>query len=244
MKLSHSSARLLTSTTHKGSVLKQNQFNTLKKFAAMFTFLTPMAALSNGFAGAYVGGHLGYVDADDDGRETSSAWSHDISPDGPAFGLLAGYNWVFDNGLVLGVEVDYEERTDTDDDSYQKDAGVTDTDYEVESEIKRAASLRGRLGYLLTPRTLIYTTAGLATARVEREFNDYEDNTSESDGMWQDGWTAGLGLEYVIKDKFSVRAEYRYSDYGENYVDVDMWEEQYNHDLSEDSFRIGLIYRF
>ncbi len=123
MKLSHSSAELLTSTTHGVNVLKQNQFNTVKKFAATLIFLTPIAALSDGFAGAYVGGHLGYVDADDDGRETSRTWAHDISPDGPAFGLLAGYNWVFDNGLVLGVEVDYEERTDTDDENYQKDAG-------------------------------------------------------------------------------------------------------------------------
>ena len=223
--------------------MKQNQFKTLRKFAAMLTFLTPMAAFSDGFAGAYVGGHLGYVDADDDGRETSSEWAHDLSPDGLAFGLLAGHNWVFDNGLVLGVEVDYEERASNDDDAYQKYAGVTDTDYDVESDIKRAASWRGRLGYLLTPRTLVYTTAGLATVRVERQFNDYYYSESESDSMWQDGWTAGLGVEYVIKDKFSVRAEYRYSDYGKNRIDVDMYGEEYDHDLSEDSFRIGLIYR-
>ncbi|MFT7300505.1 MAG: outer membrane immunogenic protein [Porticoccus sp.] len=195
------------------------------------------------------GGHLGYVNAEDEGKEIASSWANDTSPEGMTLGLLAGYSWVFDNGLVLGVEADYEERVSTDDTGYLNEAGVINTDYDLETDIKRVASLKGRLGYLLTPRTLVYTTVGLASARVERQFNDYDampqfiDADSSDDSIWQDGWIAGFGVEYVVKGKFSVRAEYSHSDYGKNQVYVDIWDETYNHELTEDSFKVGFIYR-
>jgi len=231
----------------KVCLVKLNQLVILRKSTLIFMLLAPVAAFADGFSGAYVGGQLGYVDADDDGDETSSDWSQESSPDGPSFGLLAGYNWVSDSGFLLGVEFDVEERTSTDDESYQQFAGVTNTRYTVESELKAAISLRGRIGYFLNPRTLVYTTAGVASVRVRREFKDLdleEGGGSSSETQWQDGWTAGVGLEYMMKDEFSVRAEYRYTDLGEHRIDATVYDETYSQDLSEDSFRVALIYRF
>jgi outer membrane immunogenic protein len=84
------------------------------------------------------------------------------------------------------------------------------------------ASLRARVGFLLTPRTLVYSTGGLAILREEIGANC--DGTfpvgwciapnSDSQSAIVYGWTVGGGIERMITPAWIVRGEYRYSDYG------------------------------
>lgn len=83
------------------------------------------------------------------------------------------------------------------------------------------ASLRGRVGYLVTPATLLYATGGLAW--------QHYDVTSVcasppcptgttpavvSNSVTRTGWAAGGGIETALGGNWLVRAEYRYADFG------------------------------
>lgn len=68
-------------------------------------------------------------------------------------------------------------------------------------------SIRGRLG-VAAKRVLVYATGGLALETVDTASGD--DRTSRT----RVGTTVGGGVEYAILNTVSVRAEYRYSDFG------------------------------
>jgi outer membrane immunogenic protein len=104
-----------------------------------------------------------------------------------------------------------------------------DTMYSITNVSKRLSYLgtvRGRLGYLLTPQLLIYGTAGLAYgpaqssvsifqreyAPVGGQFNNTQGNGSYSNSLA--GWTAGGGAEWMFMKNWSAKMEYLYYDLG------------------------------
>jgi outer membrane immunogenic protein len=84
------------------------------------------------------------------------------------------------------------------------------------------ASIRARAGFLLTPKTLVYSTGGLAL--MHQEVSATCDGTfpvgwcaapnADSVSSIATGWTAGGGIERMLSHAWIVRGEYRYSDYG------------------------------
>lgn len=74
------------------------------------------------------------------------------------------------------------------------------------------ASIRARAGYAFD-RALLYVTGGWAyldaTATRLTPPNEYVSTTFS-------GWTVGAGLEYAITNNWTVRGEYRYTDYGKS----------------------------
>lgn len=222
-----------------------------KKILVLLLSLFSTTAMAGGnFVGPYAGVSLGYVDGQDDGKEYDTGvfddYTQSTDPSGGLLGIFAGYNWALDNNMLIGVEADYDFRN-ADDTEFQKDAGVTDTDYPVMTDLKAAASLRARLGYLFNDKTMGYITAGYAAAKVKRTFNDITVPAAQSSTKWQDGWTAGIGVEHVVMDRMSLRAEYRYADYGDKTVSTDPlfgpdYTEEQNYD--EQSIRVGISYQF
>lgn len=133
----------------------------------------------------------------------------DLKPEGGFVGAQAGFNFVLDNGLMLGVEGDYALASLNDDGA----GGTGFFNTHVDLEIDQLASVRGRLGMAMG-QWLPFVTAGRGWAEAERStFNSIFGTSSESN--WHDGWTAGLGAEYAIDDRWSIKAEYRYYDLGE-----------------------------
>jgi outer membrane immunogenic protein len=92
--------------------------------------------------------------------------------DGFVGGVQLGYNWQA-RQIVYGVEGDVSL------------AGTHSIDW--------LASLRGRLGYLIQPRVLVYGTAGLGLV-----------NGSDTDA----GFVYGLGVEGKLTPTMSARIEY------------------------------------
>jgi outer membrane immunogenic protein len=212
--------------------------------------LSSAALADNQFAGPYLGASLGHVSGDDDGKEYDAGvfddYTQNTGPSGGLFGVFAGYNWIMKNNVLLGIEGDYDVRN-ADDRDFQDFMGVPDTDYTAETDLKAAASIRGRLGYLFNGnRTVAYVTGGYATARIERTFTEVG-VLSQSSTDWQDGWTAGIGIEHNFMKQLAVRAEYRHADYGDETVATDVvygptyTEDQ---DYDEDTFRISINYLF
>jgi len=83
------------------------------------------------------------------------------------------------------------------------------------------SSLRARLGALVTPAVLLYSTGGLTLRRQEIAATcagDYPagwcvEPRSETAGGIAVGWTVGGGAELRLARRWSLRGEYRYSEY-------------------------------
>jgi outer membrane immunogenic protein len=78
-------------------------------------------------------------------------------------------------------------------------------------------TVRGRVGYLVTPTTLFYGTGGWAYGRVTSSASATAAGlgTGASVSSTQTGgWTAGAGLEYAINPSISFKTEYLFVNLG------------------------------
>lgn len=209
------------------------------------------AVAENKFSGFYAGVQAGYVGGDDKGVElfggTPDGYTTETSPSGALVGAFAGFNKTLANNMFVGVEADLENRGGKDK-SFMKADGVVDPNYYGETELKDAGSIRGRFGYLLNGgNTAAYITAGYARANIKRTFGNTDGSGSETHSKWHDGWTLGLGAEHFVGQALTVKAEYRYADYGREIVSTaQVWpgyEQRQRYD-NEHSIRLGLAYHF
>lgn len=151
------------------------------------TYEEPAANWSGGYAGAQVG--YGFA-----GRATDG--NNRIGTDGVTGGVFAGYNHQLENGVVLGAEGDV---------GY---SGVKGSNAGTSVKSGVEGSLRGRVGYAVTPDVLPYVTAGGAAKSAKVS------DATGSDRNAVLGWTAGAGVDVKATEKVFVRGEYRYTDYG------------------------------
>jgi outer membrane immunogenic protein len=81
----------------------------------------------------------------------------------------------------------------------------------VSTKVPVQGSIRARLGVALD-RALLYITGGAAFAGFDNTYQSFAgyDTISKT----RTGWTVGGGLEYALTNNWSIRAEYRYADYG------------------------------
>lgn len=149
------------------------------------------------FAGFYAGGHAGYIapqaEVDSDG----------VSGQGLMGGLQAGYNFV-DGGLMYGVE------TDVSLSNAKPDGGCDYIGGSCEFNVRRMATLRGRVGFAADD-FLLFATGGVAATRYK--MTGYDGQGAVVDDLHtfgKFGWTAGVGVEYLLGDMTSVKLEYRY----------------------------------
>jgi opacity protein-like surface antigen len=194
------------------------------------------------WAGFYLGGTVGYGW----GQSNSDTAFSDIASTGPLLatsssnrlggaigGAQAGYNWVA--GTVLaGVEADLNY-------SGQR-AGlaslcpgevcnpalvgvVADPSvqavFEQSQKLEWFATLRGRLGAIVTPGAVAYVTGGLAVGEVMTagtvfgfDGDGNAVNTIVSSHNTKAGWTAGGGVEARLFGNWTGKLEYLYLDLG------------------------------
>src|SRR6185437_1997193 len=84
-----------------------------------------------------------------------------------------------------------------------------------------------RVGYLTTPDTLLFVSAGYANAGLSDTNIDVNSgNASEElaviDGKRFSGGFVGGGVEIRINDALSLKAEYRYADFGSENASSDI----------------------
>ncbi|RAS13497.1 outer membrane protein [Ensifer adhaerens] len=184
----------------------------------------PVAQPSPGFVwtGGYVGlqGGGGWLNGDFSAPGSSA--SEDFN--GGLLGAFAGFNfqqgdWVY--GIEGDVNYNWNDKT--------FDVGGTST--EVGTDVSGA--IRGRVGYLLNDKALLYGAGGWA---VTRGFVDVPGASKEKETF--NGWTIGAGVDYSFTDSVFGRAEYRYNDYGDkDFGGV-------NVDLDQHQFTVGVGVKF
>ena len=173
------------------------------------------SAQTSEFSGFYLGIHGGYLDFDTDTP---------IRPEGGVIGAHAGYNYFF-GPVLLGVEADF----DWSDADYRQ----ADTFLAITADVETAASLRGRLGWLATPNTLLFATAGYSWTELHSSTTliglGTRSKTTDADGA-----VVGGGVEYKFTQSFSGRLE------GLHY-----WVQDSRGTIGEtDVIRAGLSYHF
>lgn len=212
--------------------------------------LGPLGYASEGapgdnWTGLYAGGHYGYASADVSGVTTTSngglapdTEAANFSDNGRVGGVQLGYNYQFDNKLVLGIEGDFtllgekSGKTSTLVTELPALAAAGHLESETEYELDWMASLRGRLGYSFG-RLMVYGTGGVGLLQqtgtrsqyAASQFNANPTSTqhhfSETQRETSLGWTAGAGFEFAFANNWSLKGEYSYSNYGEADLDFD-----------------------
>lgn len=176
-------------------------------------------------------------------------------------GLEAGYNYVMDSGLLLGIETDFN--------IYDITGGKTNS---VQSRITNPTvppttytytlsqsvdtdflwTLRPRIGYAMD-KFMIFASGGLALTTTNYKASLADSRTSQvtefnNHNKTKTGWTIGGGGAYAITDSLSLKGEYLYQNFG----DTDFHATGANGFLALDTvfhlkshlFRAGLDYRF
>jgi outer membrane immunogenic protein len=130
--------------------------------------------------------------------------------------VIVGYDRQFGPGWVAGVFADFD----------FSDISVDDVDQIY------SFSVGGRLGGLITPKTLLYATGGYTQTEVEGGL----EGTAA-------GYFVGAGLEHMLRDNWSLRFEYRYSDMEADVEDGGV-DTGLDAELTSHTGRVVLTYKF
>jgi outer membrane immunogenic protein len=245
----------------------------LSLFLVACLFSSGALAAENSWTGFYLGGNLGYANADSDSKVAlGGLWSGESqalqefisnnsqdnqNPSGVSFGFQAGYDHQFDNKFVLGFEVDYNE---LDLDESRQTAPLTFVGgpaafaFSNKVEVSHMFSLRPKLGYGFD-NTLVFITGGIVWTSAEfnsdllSEFN-YSKVGKSSKTLTSAIW--GVGVEHKFFDKVSAKLEYLKingddTSYTTQYRAGSAfpgYSETFNIDLDYYIIRAGINYRF
>jgi outer membrane immunogenic protein len=195
------------------------------------------------WSGLYMGGQVGYAWGSDPIDAVDTLFGDEgffnANPSGVIGGAHLGYNlqigqWVAGiEGTVDGTSIEGTAAAAT---------GVTMT---TRSEVQ--GSIRARVG-IAWNRWLIYGTGGAAFAGNTDGYINNVPALSETDSKTRSGWTVGGGVEYAMTDNWSLRAEYRYSDFGRSpdfpFPTLTLGNVSFTHHLTESQIQAGFSYRF
>jgi outer membrane immunogenic protein len=198
------------------------------------------------WTGVYVGGQIGYawgrdsVDISFPGFGVLDSFRD--SPQGVIGGAHVGYNLQI-NQWVIGLEGTVDGTSLSK--SFTPGGFFSVVQFTTRSDIQ--GSIRGRAG-IAFDRALIYATGGVAFAGIENNYLQSVQNVSESFSKTRVGWTVGGGIEYAVTNNWSVRAEYRYSDFG-RFTDSPFAAApggplSVRHHLTENQVQAGFSYKF
>jgi outer membrane immunogenic protein len=152
-------------------------------------------------------------------------------------GGQVGYNYQFGSSLVAGIEADFQGVAGAHHSTSLAQAGIVPDSIAIGggpagitsliSASKRVdwlGTVRGRLGFLITPTLLAYGTGGLAYGQAKSSSGISEQlgfidtpapfGTFGSFSQTRVGWTAGGGLEWMFLPNWSAKVEYLYYDLG------------------------------
>ena len=228
-------------------------------------YVAPVPLFS--WTGFYLGGDVGYAFGRDSVRNFSGV-GPDVfyqtgAPSGTTGGAHIGYNLSTQSlpilgpiaggfssipfiggfggaGGVVGVEGDVQ-GTD-----YRSNVAFGPTTFTSRNEI--SGSARGRIG-IAVDRALFFATGGAAFAQFQNSYaGPFFAGGFSQPSHTRIGWTVGGGMEYALTTQFSLRAEYRYSDFG-RYTDFPAFAagaaaSAFQHHDTMQRVTVGFSYKF
>ena len=174
------------------------------------------------WTGVYVGGQVGYNFGRDNAFGFANATGAGLASGGASNrgvigGAHIGYNFstqslpffggALGTGGVFGIEGDV--------DGTSARANYALGGLAVSSRDNIQGSVRGRLG-IAVDRALFYATGGAAFGGLRNTYLNTTNGLGDSFSKTRVGYTVGGGVEYAFTNNWSLRAEYRYTDFGNN----------------------------
>jgi outer membrane immunogenic protein len=150
-------------------------------------------------------------------------------------GGQVGYNYQFNNRYVAGIEADIQGLTGRSSGTAATvvalappfNAITANTSLTADHSVQWLGTVRGRLGFTVTPTLLLYGTGGLAYGEVKSSTTISQDLAGTGSGtvnapygsfatasQTRTGWTAGAGAEWLIAANWTAKIEYLYYDLG------------------------------
>jgi outer membrane immunogenic protein len=186
--------------------------------------------------------------------------TEDPNPKGVVGGLQAGYNHQMGK-IVVGAETDFslsDMRGSKDISPIIQNNGTPypgNGKITVHQDTIWFGTLRLRFGIAPIPKLLLYGTGGLAYGHVQYEANtDFRPvgtcRYPASFSKAKLGWTLGVGGEFALSRRWSVKVEYKYYDLGSESETVypipanPPFQEKYKWETIAHIGNIGLNYRF
>lgn len=167
----------------------------------------PALAQDGPFTGPRVGAILGYDVLQPGSSEDSDIRGDNQTADGLLYGADVGYDIAF-RGLVIGAEGEVTGST------AKVNNNPVDPNAFGYGRVKagRDLYLGARVGALVSPTTMLYAKGGYTNARLDLTRNNTLVTTDRHFNL--DGYRVGAGVEHEMGRKAYVKAEYRYSNYG------------------------------
>jgi outer membrane immunogenic protein len=178
------------------------------------------------WSGFYLGINGGYGF----GKSTWDFPATSPDPKGALYGVTAGYN--FQTGTyVWGIEGDYDLASIKGDDACGVGTCETKNDW--------LATARARLGYAGFANFMPYITGGAAFGKIKAT-NSITGEASKT----KVGFAVGAGLEYMLFNNWSIKAEYLYVDLGKFDCGIACGAATDDVSYKANVVRAGLNYRF
>lgn len=202
------------------------------------------AAPAFDWTGAFVGVTAGaaWHDASVTNNGTSAVYlaqGDSISFDRAGFigGILAGYNWRYQN-LLYGVEADISATS-----AGGSAWGGNGANAYFKSDLNWLGTVRGRIG-VIYDRTLFYATGGLAYGSVHSRLEE-GGSIGYTTRDVRTGWAVGGGIEQGFGAKTTLKAEALYYDLGSvNRIDSSGYYGPYEDKARGAIARIGMNFKF
>jgi outer membrane immunogenic protein len=154
--------------------------------------------------------------------------------DGTLTYLTGGYDWQsgsFVYGAALDIGIGSIDAAGTEGPDF--DCGTS-----CYIEVDNYVALRGRVGYAMES-ALLYGTVGYAMADATADFGDGV--VAGSDSL--SGWAAGVGVEFMVSDRFSIDVSYINNDLGTLEIPDDCDTDCYS-DVEFGQLKLGANYRW
>jgi high affinity Mn2+ porin len=221
------------------------------------------AATDYDWTGFYVGGHLGLATGNSGwtlgplGGGAPVAGSFGLYQSPNAFkesgswfeGVQSGYNYMFRNRVVLGIEADGTFPTFPDPVSGLTTGGISNFTSPTfgagtfSENVLASGTVRGRIGYA-PGHWLFYATGGLAWTYDQQTLSQSAAGNTEDRFLYRFGWAAGVGVETAIAPHWTVRGEYLWTGFPSVAENFPLSGQRVSSGLSLNQFRLGLDYRF
>ncbi len=177
------------------------------------------------FTGPHIEGLVGYDDV--------SKGDGDLM-----YGISGGYDFQL-GGVIAGIEGEF---ADSEVKGTANDLITTGDSFRLNTD--RDLYIGARVGFTVTPSTLLYAKGGYTNAKFEGRFNDGA-GTIYNNGVTADGYRIGAGIEQkfnLFGPSGFVKAEYRYS----NYKNLDIGQNDFDLETDIDRHQavVGVGVRF
>lgn len=203
----------------------------------------PVIAPAPAWSGFYFGASGGYGHNWSKNKyrdDTPFSSSVSESADGGLVSSVFGFDRQIGDRLVIGAFADFD----------WSDIERGDLSIQNNMTITRAWSVGGRLGVLVSPRMMLFGTAGFTQAHFRNNgWWDIDSGGTTYEGRRSanfNGYFLGGGLEVMLGSNFFLRGEVRYADYGEEKTNVGTdgstsWVDKEDAELI--TTRLGIVYK-